>query len=63
MPADIQWWTNLITAVGVLVAAFTVYQNTLRARKELAVKLINDWANEFTLSMKHSLALGPVNTN
>jgi hypothetical protein len=45
------------TFLGILVAAASIWISSWRARKELAVKLINDWANDYTLQMKQAFDL------
>jgi hypothetical protein len=45
------------TFCGVFLAALTIWVNTQRARKELAVKLINDWASDYALEMKQAFDL------
>jgi hypothetical protein len=45
------------TFFGVIVAVVTIWINTRRARKELAVKLVNDWAGDYSLQMKQAFDL------
>jgi hypothetical protein len=44
-----------IAAVG--VAAWSIFSNTARARKELAVNLVNSWASQYSSQMKQALDL------
>jgi DNA adenine methylase len=54
---EIKTVAAMATVLGVFVAALSIWISTQRARKELAVKLINDWASEYTLEMKQAFDL------
>jgi hypothetical protein len=49
---------GVFTVIGVLIAAYSILLNTQRAKKELAVNLVNSWARDYNMTMKHAFDLG-----
>src|SRR4051812_37185038 len=58
MMAWLETFARAMTCVGVVVAALSIYFNTRRAQKELAVRLLSEWSKEYDLQMKHAFELG-----
>jgi hypothetical protein len=49
--------SGIFTFCGVIVATWGIWANTSRAKKELAVNLVDRWATYYTLEMKHAFDL------